>query len=160
MPVMVIDLVSGKKQKVRFQLLDVRNDIGFRYVSAVLRIDRVARKCSHDDCIFIDRILADNTRIICAPTVSETVFNIFCGIPVLNPENRRPAPLDYLRLRYLFPSSILLDFEPDHSVFTILQWIQLGSHFHDVVADSVQSKANNFVPGHFGDLQELSVGRI
>ncbi len=35
MPVMVIDLLYGKKQKVRFHIFIVLNDIDFGYVSAV-----------------------------------------------------------------------------------------------------------------------------
>ena len=119
MPVVVIDLVSGKEQKVRFQLFDIRNDICFRYVSAVSGIDWVAGESGDDNRIFIDRVFEDCACIICVLAVSEAVFDIFSLVPALNAEMRRPAVLDYLRLSYLLPSPAFPDLEPDTPVLTI-----------------------------------------
>ena len=70
MPVVVINLVAGKKQKVRVELFNIFNDICFRYIAAVAGINRIARECRHDNCLLIDRVFADIARIICVLALS------------------------------------------------------------------------------------------
>ena len=79
-------------------------------------INRVSGKRGHDDNVLVNRVFEDSSCVVCTGPVSNTVFYIFRGIPVLDSESGRPAFFDDLCFGYLLPTSMLIDFEPDNPV--------------------------------------------
>ncbi|MBA7716406.1 hypothetical protein ES703_125479 [subsurface metagenome] len=146
MPVMVVHLVPGEKQKVGLYLLDVLNYVRLWYISAVRRVNRIARKSKHNNHILVHRVLFNRPRIERIFAVRHAILNVLRRIPLLNTEVCRPAILDYLCFGYLLPFSAFLDFQPHFPLLTLFQWIQLRRQLHNIFVHRIKRKAYHLVP--------------
>ena len=62
MPFVVVDLVTGEKEQVGFNLFDVFYDVSFGDVTAMAGIDGIAGEGGDDNDVFVDGILFDGSR--------------------------------------------------------------------------------------------------
>ena len=159
MPVVVVDLIAGEEQQVGIQLLDVLDDVVFRNVSAMRRIDRVPGESRHDDDVLLDGVSADQPLVERRLAVCHSVGRVFRRVPVFDAKRGRPPRFDHFRLGDLPPSAALQDLQADGPVAVFTQRIELGRQLHDVVLNRVQRKADLLVFGHVGDRQQCRATR-
>src|SRR6056297_3059723 len=113
MPVMIIHLVTRKKEQVGIKPLDICHDIVFRDITAGPLVYSVAGEGSHHDGVLVDRIFFDGARVKSLIAMGHPVLYVPGMIPVFYPEMSGPSILNYFGGCNFFPFLILHHLQAD-----------------------------------------------
>ena len=91
--IMVVALITRKKQNVGINGLDVLNDI----LSPAPDLIRISRERGNNNLTFIDGITPDQSLVNRTTSVGHTVWEVFLMIPAFH--TKRGQPADFIHIR-------------------------------------------------------------
>ena len=111
MTFMVVNLVTGKKQDVRVNSLDIVDNVLPRNVTAVGRSNRIAGEPCDNDLILVLGVFTNGPRIHRLITMPNPILPSFGIIPRLNTKRCGPTFFDHFSSGDFDPITVFLNFQ-------------------------------------------------